>query len=219
MTGKIYKIVNDLNNKVYIGQTIQSLQKRFNGHCCKSKSDRSVNMHIKRAILKYGKEHFNIELIEECDISLLDSREIYWISYYNSNVEGYNLTEGGNSNREAMTTALEDRINIEEFKSYIINNFPTPKQVEEKFNICHSSVYNLIKRLGDERLKLNHYNPRKAKEIKDIDSQELLDKYNDGWSILDLTKYFHIRKSKISEYLHSLGIIPRRGKKGYKNRI
>ena len=33
MTGKIYKIVNDINDKVYVGQTIRTLKVRFQRHC------------------------------------------------------------------------------------------------------------------------------------------------------------------------------------------
>ena len=176
-------------------------------------------MYIKRAILKYGKEHFQINLLEEVEESLLDEREIYWIKIYDSFHNGYNLTEGGNSNRNLLTSSLEDTINIYEFKTFIIENYPTAKEVEERFNICHSSVYNLIKRLGDDRLKLNSYNPRKPKTINDIDQQDLLNKYNEGWSIQDLVRFFKIRKNKISEYLKSLGITPRRGVRGYKHRI
>ena len=95
--GKIYLITNDVNSKVYVGQTIQTLNKRFNGHCCYSKSDRSVNMYIKRAIHKYGKDKFHITLIEECPINLLNDREKYWISHYDAvNSDNfYNLALGG----------------------------------------------------------------------------------------------------------------------------
>lgn len=212
MLGKIYKITNDLNDKVYVGQTIQSLNKRFIGHCCNSKSDRSSSMHIKRAILKYGKEHFKIELIEECETSLLDEREIYWINYYNSFNNGYNLTEGGNSNRDAMTTALENIIDINEFKSFIINNHPHVREVEKKFNICHSSVYNLIRRLNDDRLILNSeytYRISEAEKHK----QELCDLYNKGFNIKDLCTYFHSTKKSISKVLKESGIQIQRNKK------
>ena len=218
MVGKIYIITNDINNKVYIGQTVRSLHRRFICHCCND-NGKGKNMYIKRAILKYGKEHFQINLLEEVEESLLDEREIYWIKIYDSFHNGYNLTEGGNSNRNLLTSSLEDTINIYEFKTFIIENYPTAKEVEERFNICHSSVYNLIKRLGDDRLKLNSYNPRKPKTINDIDQQDLLNKYNEGWSIQDLVRFFKIRKNKISEYLKSLGITPRRGVRGYKHRI
>ena len=72
--GKIYIITNDINDKVYIGQTIQTLKKRFNGHCCYSKSDRSSSMYIKRAIHKYGKDKFHISLLEECSLDTLNDR-------------------------------------------------------------------------------------------------------------------------------------------------
>ena len=46
--------------------------------------------------LYYPKENFNFEVIEEVENSLLNEREIYWISFYNSLVpNGYNLTAGG----------------------------------------------------------------------------------------------------------------------------
>lgn len=216
--GKIYKITNDINNKVYIGQTIQTLQRRFNCHCCYEKSGRGDYMHIKRAIHKYGKEHFNISLIEECPVESLNSREIYWIEKYDSYKNGYNSTIGGQDS-SAFVKHIEDKINIEEFKSYIINEYPCVKQVEEKFNICHSTVYNILKRLDDPDLKLNPYNPRKPKTVDDIDKNELIKLYLDGWSIKDLVKKFHIVKKRISAFLKENNIQIRRGVKGYKSRI
>lgn len=217
--GKIYIIKNDINKKVYIGQTVQSLNRRFNGHCCYDKSNgRSEYMYIKRAIHKYGREHFTINLIEECSIEMLNEREKYWISYYDSYNNGYNLTEGG-QDRPNFLKHIEDEINIEEFKSFIINNNPPAKEVEKKFNICHSTVYNILKRLNDPNLKLNPNNPRKPKIIDDINKDELILLYNHGWSIIDLVKRYHVKKNKISNYLKSCGIDIRRGVKGYESRI
>ena len=50
-------------------------------------------MAIKKAIRKYGKENFTIELIEEVETDKLDEREVYWISFYNSYNDGYNCSE------------------------------------------------------------------------------------------------------------------------------
>lgn len=44
---------------------------------------------------KYRIDNFNIIELEECENGLLDEREIYWISYYNSYNNGYNMTTGG----------------------------------------------------------------------------------------------------------------------------
>ena len=48
-----------------------------------------------RAMRKYGVEHFKHEVVEECDDTLLDEREKYWISYFDSYNNGYNQTLGG----------------------------------------------------------------------------------------------------------------------------
>lgn len=54
-------------------------------------------MPIHKAIYKYGIENFSIEILEECDISLLDEKEIYYIELLNSNDKkiGYNVSKGG----------------------------------------------------------------------------------------------------------------------------
>ena len=217
--GKIYLITNDINSKVYVGQTIQTLNKRFNGHCCYSKSDRSVNMYIKRAIHKYGRDKFHIQLIEECPVNILDEREKYWINFYNSYNTGYNLTLGGQDSNYFNINKLENIIDIKKFEQYILEFKPLVSEVASHFGISKCSVYNLIKRINNPNLILNSYNPRKGKTIEDIDKEELINLYKEGWSILDLVKKYHIRKNKISKFIRESGIKVKRGIKGYKHRI
>lgn len=217
--GKIYLITNDINSKVYVGQTIQTLSKRFSGHCCYSKSDKSNNMYIKRAIHKYGRDKFHITLLEECPTNLLNEREKYWINYYDSYNNGYNLTKGGQDSNYFNLHKLEDTIDTKKFEQYIIEFKPSVSEVAKHFDICRCSVYNLIKRLNNPNLILNSYNPRKGKSIKDIDKNELIQLYSNGWSILDLVKKYKVKKSKISKFLKEQGITIKRGIKGYKHRI
>lgn len=217
--GKIYIIRNYINSKVYIGQTIQSLKKRFNGHCCYNKKDRSINMYIKRAIHKYGKNNFYIELLEECPISQLNEREQYWISYYDSYHNGYNLTLGGQNSNYFSIHKLENTIDIEKFEQYIIEFKPLATEVANHFGISKCSVYNLINRLNNPNLILNSYNPRKGKTVEQINKEKLISLYRDGWSILDLSKKYKIRKNKISKFLKDSDVLIRRGIKGYKHRI
>lgn len=93
--GYIYKIYNNINDYIYIGQTIQAINNRFYQHKYDAKKGSTNTLHL--AMMKYGEENFFIELIEECDIELLDEREIYWISYYDSYNNGYNMTKGGSN--------------------------------------------------------------------------------------------------------------------------
>lgn len=89
----VYKITNDINQKIYIGKTEFSIAKRFKEHCRDAFKDRNEKRPLYAAMRKYGIEHFHIELIEETDNP--EEREIYWIEYYNSFKNGYNATRGG----------------------------------------------------------------------------------------------------------------------------
>lgn len=95
MTG-IYKITNIINNKIYIGQSI-NIEERFSQH---KKSylqpySKHYNCLIYRAFRKYGLENFRFEILEECKIEELSKKESFWIKYYNSYYNGYNMTFGG----------------------------------------------------------------------------------------------------------------------------
>ena len=97
--GKLYKIVNNLNKKVYIGQTKNSLQVRFNEHICGARN-LHYNSCLFRAIRKYGKEHFIILQIDEAeDKDSLNTLEKYYIDFYRKILgkeKVYNITDGGN---------------------------------------------------------------------------------------------------------------------------
>lgn len=97
--GIIYKITNKITNKVYIGQTKKTLEKRWHQHIKEAQDaingDRQNFPLFHRMIIKYGKENFNIELLEECSDDKLDIKERYWINQFNSYNDGYNATIGG----------------------------------------------------------------------------------------------------------------------------
>ena len=92
---KIYKIINDINDKVYVGKTEHSIEKRFAEHCSDSQKREEEKRPLYSAMRKYGTNHFSIELIEECPLEESSLREQYWIGYYNGYTKGYNATLGG----------------------------------------------------------------------------------------------------------------------------
>lgn len=96
----IYKITNNINNKVYIGQT-NDWKERFQQHR-KLGYGNEKNKILYLAMKKYGVENFSFEIIEG-PIKNYNEREKYWIAYYHSciedpeygNTKGYNMTPGG----------------------------------------------------------------------------------------------------------------------------
>jgi len=84
----IYKTINKINGKIYIGK-----------YCGNNKKYLGSGIILKKAIKKYGKENFSKETLEDSidDHDYLCEREIYWIEFYDSTNPdvGYNLTSGG----------------------------------------------------------------------------------------------------------------------------
>lgn len=95
--GYIYKVSNIVNDKVYIGKTIETINTRWTRHKWEAfdVSSPLYNIHFYRAIRKYGIENFKIEIIEEATNDKLTEREKYWIKQFNSYNDGYNSTLGG----------------------------------------------------------------------------------------------------------------------------
>lgn len=129
----IYKIVNDINDKVYVGKTDFVIEKRFKEHCHDAFRDRNEKRPLYAAMRKYGVEHFRIELIEETDNPI--EREIYWIGFYDGYTRGYNATKGGDGkqlyNHQAILARLKEH--------------PYPCDVAKEFGCCRDIVYNIAK--------------------------------------------------------------------------
>lgn len=102
-TGYVYMIYNDVNDKVYIGETLQKITTRFKQHIQKAfDENRKYDGHLFRAIRKYGKEHFFVKEIDKV-IGLdrnkvkeeIQRLEVFYISKYDSCKNGYNCDFGG----------------------------------------------------------------------------------------------------------------------------
>lgn len=92
--GKIYKIQNKINGLVYVGCTISSLEKRFQEHLYRClKTDYKSKLY--NSIKKYGVENFTIDLVDECDLSVIYETEKKYIQEFDSYNNGLNSTYGG----------------------------------------------------------------------------------------------------------------------------
>ena len=93
----IYKAINQVNGKIYIGQTVSTLKDRVSQHIYDSKRK---NYHFVNALQKHGADNFFWIVINECyDIDTLNQLEEYYIKYYESTNRkiGYNCSTGGDN--------------------------------------------------------------------------------------------------------------------------
>jgi hypothetical protein len=93
--GIIYVCQNRANGKMYVGQTIRSLEKRMWGHCNDALRGSSQAFH--KALIKYGREGFDVYVAACCETRAeLNRAEEFWIVKLKSLApNGYNLTTGG----------------------------------------------------------------------------------------------------------------------------
>lgn len=106
----IYRAINTVNGKSYIGKTEKTLDVRRDLHLAAAKQKSQFAFH--RAIAKYGIDAFEWHVLETCDsIESLNAKEKDYIKLYESfGPKGYNMTEGGEGqcgwNPSAETRAL-----------------------------------------------------------------------------------------------------------------
>lgn len=160
--GVIYKITNQVNGMIYIGQTTQGLQNRWIHHVAEAKKDHKKGgwaAYLHRAIIKYGRENFSVEVIENCSNDKLNEREIYWIAYYHSNDKdiGYNLTYGG-----------EGTVRIDYNEVYRLwDEGLSTYEIAEKMNVAKSTIWYILSQYknysGEESRRRRGKNITKAK--------------------------------------------------------
>lgn len=137
----IYKFTNIFNNKCYIGQSI-NLENRYKAHKRNYNNPKinSYNTIFYRALRKYGFKNFKYEILEQSENFTkeeLNQLEIFYINYYNSFREGYNMNLGGNF------TSSEKKLNSEKvlkIKWDIIKTDKTFTQIAEEYNVKISLI-------------------------------------------------------------------------------
>ena len=190
MRGFIYKITNKINGKSYIGQTIQSVKERFYQHCATKCSQAILNMVIHKAINKYGKSNFTIEVIEEVESTNLNDRERYWIRYYDSYNNGYNSTEGGQDGIKLFKNLDTESI-VREYKSG-----KSLREIGRLFNVDKQTIKDLLVR--------NNINLRTTRTYKlsQKDREDIIKDLSLGLSRKEIISKWHISKGYLSQLIN-----------------
>ncbi len=187
----IYLIKNNINNKLYVGQTRQGYITRFRQHIKLLKSNESQAIH--KAIKKYGKSNFFVELIETCNsLDELNEREEFWIKHYDSYHYGYNLCMGGNQPRKPkikIPKEILDKI-IEDYKNLSL------RQISVKYNFGITVIKNHLEANNIPILSRN----KTSLNLSDQDKSLIAKLYQDGFTTIQISNKLNISERTVRRY-------------------
>ena len=141
--GVIYKATNLINGKSYIGQTKRDLDTRKKEHL-------KHGYALHNALVKYGMDNFEWSILEECDDSMLNDREVFWIDFYKTYQNGYNETSGG-ENTENLDKWRKNH--QEEFKQHCLKNLQKAQQYHKEHKEEHLLQLASVREKGLDKIK------------------------------------------------------------------
>ena len=131
----IYKITNCINNKIYVGQSIDIFT-RWRSHL----SDRAKKfLIVDQAINKYGYENFTLEILEETSPEELNFKEYYQIEKLQSYTpQNYNVAIGGGAMVENSRRKKVSNYDAKTGKK--ITTYCSTREAERQTGIDHSQI-------------------------------------------------------------------------------
>jgi len=196
----IYKATNIINNKLYIGKTIYTMDIRKKKHLSSVNTKKKLNYHFYNAIRKYGKENFKWEVIDVANTEQeLNEKEKYWIKELNAvSPNGYNLTSGGDGcSGYKHTEESKKKISLNNYwlgKEGVNKGKKFSDEHKKKLSDLHKGKPNnivytqeLINTLRQQ--KLGNKNPMygkipiSAKKVIDMNTKEIYNSLHDAGKI------------------------------------
>jgi len=185
----IYKITNILDNKIYIGSSI-NISNRIKQHFYMLESNKHKCSHLQNAFNLYGREVFKHETLEEIrNNDQLLTREQYFLDLFKSynRTIGYNVCLSASHSRlgishtaltkEKISKIFKDKKLSPEHRDKVIKNLQTGKEMSSE---CRT-------RLGNERRKL-----------KAIDIEKIIVLYQQGLTQKEIAIIYNCSKMLIN---------------------
>lgn len=150
----VYSITNTVNNKIYIGSSVD-IYGRWVNHELNLNKNTHHNSYLQRAWNKYGKENFKFEIIEKCPKDKRIEVEQKWYEYYKSGDRkyGYNMCEviKGPSNATTMDELKNGKapLSYEQFLQ-VVEAFTTTtdplSQISNRVGVTYDYLYDMFKK-------------------------------------------------------------------------
>lgn len=137
----IYKITNKINNKIYIGSSVD-IDKRWKQHIRELKKNKHINKHLQSAWNKYGENNFKFQIVELIqDVDELQFYEQKWINKtkcYDGNI-GYNLS------MDATRPVLEDNCLLTHLNCNLVYRDKVIEILQMKLEVNEKLVYYVLR--------------------------------------------------------------------------
>lgn len=173
----IYKITNKINGKFYIGQS-NNIKRRFAEHLIEK---HQPNLSLKRAIKKYGRENFELIILEKMPTATreeLNEREMYYIQKLKPQ---YNRTKGG-SGVKGMYVSEETREKLRQAGKRQWNNMTDQQRrnVIEN-NLKGPSIGHPVSEKTRKILSKNNFGKKQSQETIEKRKKAFAKKKENGW--------------------------------------
>ncbi|MGG3889605.1 GIY-YIG nuclease family protein [Metabacillus fastidiosus] len=176
----IYMILNLINNKIYIGSSI-NIKKRWQAHKSYLNINQHSNRYLQNAWNKYGEENFKFKVIDNfIDQSLILLREQYWIDYFQSADEecGYNISPtAGNlmgfkhsdETKRKISTRMKGKEKTSEHLANISNSLKGRKMSKEvKEKLLKANIGKKHTKEHREKISKHHYGKKLSEAHKEV---------------------------------------------------
>lgn len=208
----IYKIQNKVTDKVYIGKSV-NIEKRWIQHRCHLNNNVHANDYLQKAWNKYGENGFNFSVLCECEESVLDEKEIYYINLYKATDRsyGYNLREGGDGGamsqetieklRGVGSTLSEDDVRHIKMCMYLLMD---RKEIAEMYNVSPKVLTAISqgKNWGYVLPELNDKIHNLKQSLIDERNQMIIDYYDNELKITDIVKLTGLSTSIVEKAVY-----------------
>lgn len=185
----IYKIINHINNKIYVGKTSLSIEERFREHIHDSKNQYKEKRPLYDAMNKYGIKNFTIEMIEKVpNDEIACEREQYWIEQLRTYIgfkdcQGYNATLGGDSRRLYNYREIADKYKelgqVILVAQYYHCDVQTVRKACKECNIkIQSCPKEIRQKIGRQNIKYAQKANQKPVQMIDLHTNEVIKEFD-----------------------------------------
>lgn len=226
---EIYLITNQINEKIYVGQTSRGITSRLKQHISDSNSGSDKRLH--KAMRKYGSSRFTVSFLDAApNPQELDTLEMFWIKTLESNSKnkGYNATSGGHGfaglseesrekHRKSHSGTRASRYRHDVTKEMVSDLYEQGKSIPEIMEIFKMSKTTALGRLKESGTKARgpklrtpvHRTPRYREEASD---EEVVRLFNEGLSFSKMARKLGVTTGCIQNRLKKLNMFRSTGR-------